>query len=55
MTIYRFSNSTGDADAALEIFGKWHSDILISDIGMLGVDGNKLIRINAEAEYQRWP
>jgi CheY-like chemotaxis protein len=43
------------ADAALEVFDRWHPDMLISDIGMPGVDGYELIRIIRDKRKSRIP
>jgi CheY-like chemotaxis protein len=44
-----------NADAALELFDRWHPDMLISDIGMPDVDGYELIRIIREERGSRMP
>ena len=44
-----------NVNAALEVFDKWHPDILISDIGMPDIDGYELIRRIREDRRSRIP
>jgi PAS domain S-box-containing protein len=44
-----------NASSALEIVGRWHPDMLISDIGLPGTNGYELIRILREERKSQIP